>query len=66
MEIMKSIFCITNFKKKISRGGLTVPSSSLADFTCDCFAILDFVEIEFKKTNITAREAATLSYIGIY
>ena len=28
----------------LSRGGLTVPSSILADFTCSCFAILHYTE----------------------
>ena len=47
--------------KRLSRGGLILPSSSLADFTCVCFAILDFAETKFEKkpTNITAKEAAT-------
>ena len=38
------------------RGGLTVLPASLADFTCDCFAVLYFTETEFEETNITARE----------
>lgn len=38
--------------KILSDGGLTVPSSSLADFTCVCLAVLDFAETEFgKKKN---------------
>lgn len=42
--------------ERLSRGGLTIPSLSLADFTCDYFAILYFTETEFEETNITARE----------
>lgn len=37
--------------KILSDGGLTVPSSSLADFTCVCLAVLDFAETEFGKKN---------------
>ena len=45
--------------KILSDGGLTVPSASLADFTCVCLAVLDFAETEFGKKKMTTREAAT-------
>ena len=38
---------------------ITVPSHSLVQFALDCFAILDFPETEFEKTNSTAIEEAT-------
>ena len=33
----------------LSRGGLTIPSSLLTDFTCSCFSTLDYVEDFLKK-----------------
>ena len=33
-----------HYLKLLSRGGLTVPSSKLAEFTSNCFAILDYTE----------------------
>ena len=46
---MKPIFCITNILKLLSRGGLKVPSPSLANFNCDCFAISNFAETKLEK-----------------
>ena len=61
----KSIFIATdseNIKNNsyfalLSRGGLTVPSSMLADFTCSCFAVLDYKFIE-KESAVPARTVA--------
>ena len=43
----------------LSRGGLTVPSSFLADFTCYCFAVLDYTD-RFIQTHspVNVRKAA--------
>ena len=61
----KPIFIATdseNNKKKsyfTSRGGLTDPSSMLSDFTCSCFAVLDYTSkfIE-KESAVPARTVA--------
>ena len=50
--------------KILSDGGLTVPSSSLADFTCVCLAVLDFAETEFGKKKWLQEKQQHLSYIG--
>ena len=47
----------SDYFKILSDGGLTVPSSSLADFTCVCFAVLDFAETEFGKNNYYKRSS---------
>ena len=36
----------------LSRGGLTVPSSQLAELTCSCFAILDFIAPTLRRYNV--------------
>ena len=36
----------------LSRGGLTVPSSMLADFTCSCFAVLDYTSKFIEKESV--------------
>ena len=36
----------------LSRGGLTVPSPNLADFVCNCFAVLDFVGDHIQKHEV--------------
>ena len=36
----------------LSRGGLTVPTSNLADLTCSCFAILDFISPILQKNGV--------------
>ena len=43
----------------LSRGGLTVPSSFLADFTCYCFAVFDYTD-RFIQTHspVNVRKAA--------
>ena len=38
-----------------SRGGLIVPSKSLADFVCSNFAILDFVEADLAALSLPAK-----------
>ena len=51
------------FLKLLSRGGLTVPSSPLAEFVCCCFAILDFTSkyIEtFCPVNVSKAAASIL------
>ena len=40
---------------KRSRGGLIVPSKSLADFVCSNFAILDFVEADIAALSLPAK-----------
>ena len=49
----------TSYLTLLSRGGLTVPSSMLADFTCSCFAVLDYTSkfIE-KESAVPARTVA--------
>ena len=42
-----------------SRGGLIVPSKSLADFVCSNFAILDFVEADIAALSLPAKTSAT-------
>ena len=43
----------------LSRGGLTVPSSQMAEFVCACFAILDYEDKFIAKHNeSTMRESA--------
>lgn len=54
----------SEYFKILSDGGLTVPSSSLADFTCVCFAVLDFAETEFGKKKLLQEKQQHLSYIG--
>ena len=45
----------------LSRGGLTIPSSYLADFSCNSFAILDYVEHFVQNQHvINVREAFEL------
>ena len=39
-------------------------STFLADFTCDCFAILDFVEAEFEKKETLEEKQQHLPHIG--
>ena len=41
-----------------SRGGLIVPSKSLADFVCSNFAILDFVEANIAALSLPAKTSA--------
>ena len=42
----------------LSRGGLTVPSSHLAGFSCTCFAMLDYVDKFVQKHNVVNVRAA--------
>ena len=35
----------------LSRGGLTVPSSQMAEFVCACFDILDYADKFITTTN---------------
>ena len=35
-----------------SRGGITVPSSMLVDFTCSCFAVLDYTSKFIEKESV--------------
>ena len=43
----------------LSRGGLIVPPKDVADFVCNCFAILDFVEKDISSLNFPVRKLAT-------
>ena len=44
----------------LSRGGLATPSTNLAEFTADCFAILDYVSPLFTKHQVeNVREVST-------
>ena len=49
------------YLQTLSRGGLASPSTSLAEFTADCFAVLDFVSPLFTKHQVeNVREVATI------
>ena len=49
------------YLQALSRGGLASPSTSLAEFTADCFAVLDFVSPLFTKHQVeNVREVATV------
>ena len=43
----------------LSRGGLFVPSKSLAEFVCTSFAILDYIENDILATSVPVRKATT-------
>ena len=43
----------------LSRGGLFVPSKSLAEFVCTSFAILDYIENAILATSVPVRKATT-------
>ena len=42
----------------LSRGGLTVPSQVLADYTCGCFAALDYCDERLKTEKEEARKSS--------
>ena len=50
----------------LSRGGLTVPSTNLADFVDDCFAILDFIAPLFVQHKITNVRDVSLQVLNRY
>ena len=43
-----------HYLRLLSRGGLTVPSSKLAEFTGNCFAILDYTEDIVRMQGVTS------------
>ena len=42
----------------LSRGGLTVPSSQMAEYVCACFSILDYSDKFIVQHGSTTRESA--------
>ena len=52
----------------LSRGGLTCPSTALADFVCQLFSALDAIESILQKhaKNISIRKAAELVISGLF
>ena len=47
----------------LSRGGLTVPSSRLAELTCSSFAILDFISPILRTNDVTNVERVSLQIL---
>ena len=47
-----------NYLKLLSRGRLTVPLQKLVDYTCNCFAALDFTSQAIDVEESTARHTA--------
>ena len=48
-----------NYLNSLSRGGLTIPSSQIAEYVCACFAILDYANRFIERHGqSTTREAA--------
>ena len=54
------------YLKILSRGGLTTPSQSLADFVDDCFAILDFIDPLFVQHKITKVRDVSIKVLEQY
>ena len=58
----------TKYIDLISRGGLTIPSSTVSKFVSDTFSILDFIDKYVSKyPSLNSREAATVileEYVG--
>ena len=52
-----------HFLKLLSRGGLTVPSAKLADFTADCFAILHYTEDIVRNYQISQVRSAYIKIL---
>ena len=50
----------------LSRGGLTVPSQVLADYTCGCFAALDYCEERLKTEKEEARKSSEYILNALY
>ena len=46
------------YLNRLSRGGLIVPSPALADFSCNGFAVLDYVDAIIQRySRVSVREA---------
>ena len=57
-----TINCVSPYFHLISRGNLTAPSNTLADFVCTAFAVLDYYDhFIMQQKHVPARDAA--SYI---
>ena len=51
--------CHNYYLNLLSRGGLTVPTSFLADSTCYCFAVLDYADRYIQKhSSVNVRKGA--------
>ena len=50
---------ICQYLQILSRGGLTVPSLSLKDFTCGCFAILDNLSNLITKQGANVKDVSS-------
>ena len=48
----------------LNRGGLSIPSLALTEYTCSSFAILNFTENMIKKSTVQSRKAAEVVYIS--
>ena len=49
-----------------SRGGLTVPSSMLVDFTCSCFAVLDYTSKFIEKESVVPARTVAEYILGTF